>query len=86
MGPQLCQAKVVPREEGVSSLSFEAGNAPVFFFFYITLPYRCEVSPCYKPEKSSLPPQRSFGQSAEAGTDLCSLLCLPIMTFSGALP
>lgn len=56
------------------------------FFFYITLPYRCEVSPCYKPEKSSLPPQRSFGQSAEAGTDLCSLLCLPIMTFSGALP
>ncbi|XP_060219427.1 phosphoinositide 3-kinase regulatory subunit 5 isoform X2 [Meriones unguiculatus] len=47
---------------------------------------RCEVSPCYKPEKSSLPPQRSCGQPEEAGTDLCSLLCLPIMTFSGALP
>lgn len=47
---------------------------------------RCEVSPCYKPEKSSLPPERSFSQPAEAGSDLCSLLCLPIMTFSGALP
>ncbi|EDL10447.1 phosphoinositide-3-kinase, regulatory subunit 5, p101, isoform CRA_a [Mus musculus] len=47
---------------------------------------RCEVSPCYKPEKSSLPPERSFSQPAETGSDLCSLLCLPIMTFSGALP
>ncbi|XP_007950419.1 phosphoinositide 3-kinase regulatory subunit 5 [Orycteropus afer afer] len=49
---------------------------------------RCEVSPCYKPEKSSLcpPPQRPPNPSAQATTDLCSLLCLPIMTFSGALP
>lgn len=47
---------------------------------------RCEVSPCYKPEKSSLPPEGSLSQPAEAGSDLCSLLCLPIMTFSGALP
>ncbi|XP_038182390.1 phosphoinositide 3-kinase regulatory subunit 5 [Arvicola amphibius] len=47
---------------------------------------RCEVSPCYKPEKNSQPPQRSFSQPAQAGPDLCSLLCLPIMTFSGALP
>ncbi|XP_052614147.1 phosphoinositide 3-kinase regulatory subunit 5 isoform X3 [Peromyscus californicus insignis] len=47
---------------------------------------RCEVSPCYKPEKSSLPPQRSFNQPAQAAPDLCSLLCLPIMTFSGAVP
>lgn len=53
---------------------------------YITLSYRCEVSPCYKPEKSSLPPERSFSQPTETGSDLCSLLCLPIMTFSGALP
>ncbi|XP_017386941.1 phosphoinositide 3-kinase regulatory subunit 5 isoform X1 [Cebus imitator] len=49
---------------------------------------RCEVSPCYKPEKSdlSLPPQRSPDLPAQATPDLCSLLCLPIMTFSGALP
>ncbi|XP_068386596.1 phosphoinositide 3-kinase regulatory subunit 5 isoform X1 [Eschrichtius robustus] len=49
---------------------------------------RCEVSPCYKPEKSSLcpPPQRPSYLQAQAAPDLCSLLCLPIMTFSGALP
>ncbi|XP_059003871.1 phosphoinositide 3-kinase regulatory subunit 5 isoform X2 [Mustela lutreola] len=49
---------------------------------------RCEVSPCYKPEKSSLhaQPQRSPDLPSQAAPDLCSLLCLPIMTFSGALP
>uniref|UniRef100_A0A8C0K3J2 Phosphoinositide 3-kinase regulatory subunit 5 n=1 Tax=Canis lupus dingo TaxID=286419 RepID=A0A8C0K3J2_CANLU len=49
---------------------------------------RCEVSPCYKPEKSSLrpQPQRSPDLPAQEAPDLCSLLCLPIMTFSGALP
>ncbi|XP_066220954.1 phosphoinositide 3-kinase regulatory subunit 5-like [Saccopteryx leptura] len=49
---------------------------------------RCEVSPCYKPEKSSLgpEPQRGPHPQAQATPDLCSLLCLPIMTFSGALP
>ncbi|KAM6471590.1 phosphoinositide 3-kinase regulatory subunit 5 isoform 1-T3 [Liasis olivaceus] len=49
---------------------------------------RCEVSACYKPKTSEictrgnptslLPPQDS--------SDFCSLLCLPITTFSGALP
>uniref|UniRef100_A0A6J0TY71 Phosphoinositide 3-kinase regulatory subunit 5 n=2 Tax=Pogona vitticeps TaxID=103695 RepID=A0A6J0TY71_9SAUR len=49
---------------------------------------RCEVSACYKPKisepcsggkpVSSFPPQDS--------SDFCSLLCLPIATFSGALP
>ncbi|KAJ7316139.1 hypothetical protein JRQ81_002301 [Phrynocephalus forsythii] len=46
---------------------------------------RCEISPCYKPKislggkpVSSLPPHQS--------SDFCSLLCLPIATFSGALP
>ncbi|XP_053159085.1 phosphoinositide 3-kinase regulatory subunit 5 isoform X2 [Hemicordylus capensis] len=49
---------------------------------------RCEVSACYKPKMSEpsiegnptslLPPQDS--------SDFCSLLCLPIATFSGALP
>ncbi|KAM5273931.1 phosphoinositide 3-kinase regulatory subunit 5 isoform 2-T2 [Ctenodactylus gundi] len=47
---------------------------------------RCEVSPCYKPEKSSPPPQKLPDLPAQAASDLCSLLCLPIMTFSGALP
>uniref|UniRef100_A0A8C3WZL5 Phosphoinositide 3-kinase regulatory subunit 5 n=1 Tax=Catagonus wagneri TaxID=51154 RepID=A0A8C3WZL5_9CETA len=49
---------------------------------------RCEVSPCYKPEKGSLcpQPQRPSHPPAPAAPDLCSLLCLPIMTFSGALP
>ncbi|EAW90035.1 phosphoinositide-3-kinase regulatory subunit 5 [Homo sapiens] len=49
---------------------------------------RCEVSPCYKPEKSDLssPPQTPPDLPAQAAPDLCSLLCLPIMTFSGALP
>lgn len=51
---------------------------------------RCEVSPCYKPEKSNLcpRPQRPSYPPAQGQTtpDLCSLLCLPIMTFSGALP
>uniref|UniRef100_A0A452RM14 Phosphoinositide 3-kinase regulatory subunit 5 n=1 Tax=Ursus americanus TaxID=9643 RepID=A0A452RM14_URSAM len=49
---------------------------------------RCEVSPCYKPEKSSVhpQPQRSPDPPAQTTPDLCSLLCLPIMTFSGALP
>ncbi|XP_058560838.1 phosphoinositide 3-kinase regulatory subunit 5 isoform X1 [Neofelis nebulosa] len=49
---------------------------------------RCEVSPCYKPEKSGLrpQPQRTPDQPAQAAPDICSLLCLPIMTFSGALP
>lgn len=48
------------------------------------------MSPCYKPEKSSLcpQPQRPSYPPAQGQTtpDLCSLLCLPIMTFSGALP
>ncbi|XP_006900564.1 PREDICTED: phosphoinositide 3-kinase regulatory subunit 5 [Elephantulus edwardii] len=49
---------------------------------------RCEILPCYKPEKSSLRPphQTSYYPPAQAEPDLCSLLCLPIMTFSGALP
>ncbi|XP_059989940.1 phosphoinositide 3-kinase regulatory subunit 5 isoform X1 [Lagenorhynchus albirostris] len=49
---------------------------------------RCEVSPCYKPETSSLcpPPQRPSYLQTQTAPDLCSLLCLPIMTFSGALP
>ncbi|XP_064423693.1 phosphoinositide 3-kinase regulatory subunit 5 [Latimeria chalumnae] len=50
---------------------------------------RCEVSACYKPESSSLqmlrtPPPLPLQQ--ERHSEMCSLLCLPIATFSGALP
>ncbi|XP_072497156.1 phosphoinositide 3-kinase regulatory subunit 5 isoform X3 [Notamacropus eugenii] len=49
---------------------------------------RCEVSPCYKSENSSLcpQPQRLSFLPTQKSPDLCSFLCLPIMTFSGALP
>ncbi|XP_074081713.1 phosphoinositide 3-kinase regulatory subunit 5 isoform X2 [Macrotis lagotis] len=49
---------------------------------------RCEVSPCYKSENSSLcpQPQRLSLLPSQNSSDLCSFLCLPIMTFSGALP
>ncbi|XP_030062168.1 phosphoinositide 3-kinase regulatory subunit 5 [Microcaecilia unicolor] len=49
---------------------------------------RCEVSPCYKPESLETrqlkkPPSYQFPPSK---SEFCSLLCLPIATFSGALP
>ncbi|XP_051851629.1 phosphoinositide 3-kinase regulatory subunit 5 isoform X1 [Antechinus flavipes] len=49
---------------------------------------RCEVSPCYKSENSSLWPQsqRLSFLPPQNSPELCSFLCLPIMTFSGALP
>ncbi|XP_043855921.1 phosphoinositide 3-kinase regulatory subunit 5 isoform X2 [Dromiciops gliroides] len=49
---------------------------------------RCEVSPCYKSENSSHCPQsqRLSFLPPQNSPDLCSFLCLPIMTFSGALP
>ncbi|XP_041078364.1 phosphoinositide 3-kinase regulatory subunit 5-like [Polyodon spathula] len=49
---------------------------------------RCEVSVCYKPENSILwriRRKRSF-QEQPPHPEFCSLLCLPISTFSGALP
>ncbi|XP_029456192.1 phosphoinositide 3-kinase regulatory subunit 5 [Rhinatrema bivittatum] len=49
---------------------------------------RCEISPCYKPESKEArplrrPPSYQFPQNQ---SEFCSLLCLPIATFSGALP
>ncbi|XP_061472489.1 phosphoinositide 3-kinase regulatory subunit 5 [Rhineura floridana] len=49
---------------------------------------RCEVSACYKP-KISEPCIRERPSSflpSQDSSDFCSLLCLPIATFSGALP
>ncbi|XP_048346436.1 phosphoinositide 3-kinase regulatory subunit 5 isoform X2 [Sphaerodactylus townsendi] len=49
---------------------------------------RCEISACYKPKIK----EPCFGGKptsflpAQDPSDLCSLLCLPISTFSGALP
>ncbi|XP_069510683.1 phosphoinositide 3-kinase regulatory subunit 5 [Ambystoma mexicanum] len=49
---------------------------------------RCEVSPCYKPDSGKVsktrraPPYDLTQDHSECG----SLLCLPIATFSGALP
>ncbi|KAG8431953.1 hypothetical protein GDO86_019008, partial [Hymenochirus boettgeri] len=47
---------------------------------------KCEVSPCYKPEsrdscrRNRLP---SWSQTSHSQSEYCSLLCLPITTFSG---
>ncbi|KAE8577260.1 hypothetical protein XENTR_v10004503 [Xenopus tropicalis] len=50
---------------------------------------KCEVSPCYKPEgrdfcRRNRPP--SWSQASQNQSEFCSLLCLPIATFSGAQP
>uniref|UniRef100_A0A8C5SKB7 Phosphoinositide 3-kinase regulatory subunit 5 n=1 Tax=Laticauda laticaudata TaxID=8630 RepID=A0A8C5SKB7_LATLA len=49
---------------------------------------RCEISACYKP-KTNEPCTRGNSTSLlppRDSSDFCSLLCLPISTFSGALP
>uniref|UniRef100_A0A7N6ATB6 Phosphoinositide 3-kinase regulatory subunit 5 n=1 Tax=Anabas testudineus TaxID=64144 RepID=A0A7N6ATB6_ANATE len=50
---------------------------------------RCEISVCYKPDSSTDWRLRKFQASAQIQPlhpTFCSLLCLPIVTFSGALP
>lgn len=51
---------------------------------------RCEISVCYKPDSSSdwrfRKAQTSSPQIQPLHPTFCSLLCLPIVTFSGALP
>uniref|UniRef100_A0A3B4GEQ9 Phosphoinositide 3-kinase regulatory subunit 5 n=1 Tax=Pundamilia nyererei TaxID=303518 RepID=A0A3B4GEQ9_9CICH len=49
----------------------------------------CEISVCYKPDSSTDWRLRKFQASAQIQPlhpTFCSLLCLPIVTFSGALP
>ncbi|XP_066470100.1 phosphoinositide 3-kinase regulatory subunit 5 [Tiliqua scincoides] len=48
---------------------------------------RCEVSACYKPKSSEycLGGKPTSFLSPQDASDVCSLLCLPIATFSGAL-
>ncbi|KAM9769156.1 phosphoinositide 3-kinase regulatory subunit 5 isoform 1-T3 [Menidia menidia] len=50
---------------------------------------RCEISVCYKPDSSAdwrLRKNRNSAQIQPLNPTFCSLLCLPIVTFSGALP
>ncbi|XP_071360264.1 phosphoinositide 3-kinase regulatory subunit 5 isoform X2 [Trachinotus anak] len=50
---------------------------------------RCEISVCYKPDSSTdwrLRKSRTSAQIQPLHPTFCSLLCLPIVTFSGALP
>ncbi|XP_029950950.1 phosphoinositide 3-kinase regulatory subunit 5 [Salarias fasciatus] len=50
---------------------------------------RCEVSVCYKPDNSTdwkLRKTQASAQIQPLHPTFCSLLCLPILTFSGALP
>ncbi|MED6241015.1 hypothetical protein ATANTOWER_013507 [Ataeniobius toweri] len=50
---------------------------------------RCEISVCYKPDSSTdwrLRKSQACAQIQPLNPTFCSLLCLPIVTFSGALP
>ncbi|XP_074486615.1 phosphoinositide 3-kinase regulatory subunit 5 [Sebastes fasciatus] len=50
---------------------------------------RCDISVCYKPDSSADWRLRKVPSSAQIqplNPSFCSLLCLPIVTFSGALP
>lgn len=50
---------------------------------------RCDISVCYKPDSSTDWRLRKIPTSAQIqplNPTFCSLLCLPIVTFSGALP
>ncbi|XP_051491147.1 phosphoinositide 3-kinase regulatory subunit 5 [Apus apus] len=47
---------------------------------------RCEISVCYKPRDSDLCAPRGSSLLPQDPSEFHSLLCLPIATFSGALP
>ncbi|NXN95695.1 PIRK5 kinase, partial [Rhinopomastus cyanomelas] len=47
---------------------------------------RCDISVCYKPQDSHLVALRSSSLPPQDPSEFHSLLCLPIATFSGALP
>ncbi len=55
----------------------------------LSVPYRCDISVCYKPDSSTdwrLRKSQTSAQIQPLNPTFCSLLCLPIVTFSGALP
>nr|XP_046266381.1 phosphoinositide 3-kinase regulatory subunit 5 isoform X2 [Scatophagus argus] len=50
---------------------------------------RCDISVCYKPDSNTdwrLRKSQTSAQIQPLNPTFCSLLCLPIVTFSGALP
>ncbi|KAM6111177.1 phosphoinositide 3-kinase regulatory subunit 5 [Pterocles gutturalis] len=47
---------------------------------------RCEISVCYKPRDSNLFALKKSSLPSQDPSEFHSLLCLPIATFSGALP
>lgn len=54
-----------------------------------SFPCRCDISVCYKPDSSAdwrLRKSQTSAQIQPLNPTFCSLLCLPIVTFSGALP
>lgn len=56
-------------------------------FFLPCVCYRCDISVCYKPDSSSdWRLSQTSAQIQPLNPTFCSLLCLPIVTFSGALP
>lgn len=55
----------------------------------LCVPCRCDISVCYKPDSSTdwkLRKSQTSAQIQPLNPTFCSLLCLPILTFSGALP
>lgn len=55
----------------------------------LCVPCRCDISVCYKPDSSTdwkLRKSQTSAQIQPLNPTFCSLLCLPIVTFSGALP
>lgn len=65
---------------------------PFMSYIRVTLVFccfhRCEISACYKPKTNEPCPRGNPTSLLPHGdsSDFCSLLCLPITTFSGALP
>lgn len=56
---------------------------------FASFPCRCDISVCYKPDSSTDWRRRRSQTSAQIqplNPTFCSLLCLPIFTFGGALP
>lgn len=56
---------------------------------FVSFPCRCDISVCYKPDSSTdwrLRRSQTSAQIQPLNPTFCSLLCLPVFTFSGALP
>lgn len=61
-------------------------HTPYLYLGFFLFPCRCEISVCYKPRDSDLFALRRSSLPLQDPSEFHSLLCLPIATFSGALP